>query len=360
MTPWLETDFATGQSACSPCVPPPDLPLGVQVSPVFDTFWKFAAKRQDIFFARLDSPSHCPWTSDRILNRNKFTNVYRASDRVSQYLIRNVINSGSDSPNEVFFRIILFKLFNRIETWQELVTAGGNPEWQRYSFDRYDAILTNALEAGRRIYSAAYIMPSGGKSDRKHRHQLRLLEQMIADNLPVRLQDCRTMERAFLLLRSYPSIGDFLAYQFVTDLNYSDLLNFSEMEFVRAGPGARDGIRKCFVSTGDWSVESLIRWMVETQEAQFERLGLRFRNLWGRRLQLIDCQNVFCEVDKYARYAHPEIAGVSSRSRIKQRFRPNFLPIDYVYPEKWKIAENVHLFAAKWGEPSRVSDFAAD
>ena len=48
--------------------------------------------------------------------------------------------------------------------------------------------------------------------------------------------------------------------------------------------------------------------------------GFSFRGLNGRRLQLIDCQNLFCEVDKYARLAHPEITGYSGRSRIRQRF----------------------------------------
>ena len=57
---------------------------------VYDTFWRFAAERQEVFFRRLGGSSP-PWTKDPILDRFKFTNAYRASDRVSQYLIRNVI-----------------------------------------------------------------------------------------------------------------------------------------------------------------------------------------------------------------------------------------------------------------------------
>ena len=45
-------------------------------------------------------------------------------------------------------------------------------------------------------------------------------------------------------------VGDFLAYQFITDINYSTLTDFSEMEFTVPGPGARDGIHKCFESIG--------------------------------------------------------------------------------------------------------------
>ena len=91
-------------------------------------------------------------------------------------------------------------------------------------------------------------MPSGGPSSfgRKHRMHLKLLEQMLKDDLPSRLAQATSMSKAFDLLRAYPTIGDFLAYQYVTDLNYSTLLNFSEMDFVVPGPGARDGLRKCF------------------------------------------------------------------------------------------------------------------
>ena len=87
---------------------------------VFDTFWRFALERQNLFFGRYEGKAFDEWTSDPILFRYRFTNVYRASDRVSQYLIRNVIYEGDQSASELFFRIILFKLFNKIETWELL------------------------------------------------------------------------------------------------------------------------------------------------------------------------------------------------------------------------------------------------
>ena len=145
------------------------------------------------------------------------------------------------------------------------------------------------------------------------------------------------MADAFELFRGYPLMGNFLAYQFVTDVNYSDLTNFSEMEFVMPGPGAKDGIRKCFESTGGRSEADIIRYVADSQDKEFTRLALRFRDLWGRPLQLIDCQNLFCEVDKYARMAHPEICGITGRTRIKQKFTANSQPIQYWFPPKWGI-----------------------
>ena len=50
--------------------------------------------------------------------------------------------------------------------------------------------------------------------------------------------------------------------------------------------------------------DELLKDLIEQRaDDEFERLGMKFQSLWGRSLQLIDCQNVFCEVSKYARVA---------------------------------------------------------
>lgn len=312
-----------------------------QPTVVFDAYWRFAVERQEIFFRRFEGLT-TPWTDDPILSHHKFTNAYRASDRTSQYLIREVIYQGDQMPEEVVFRVLLFKVFNKIGTWELLKSELGEIAYADYSFDQYDTVLMDAINDKKTIYSAAYIMPSGKGQfghHRKHRNHLKLIENMMNDELPDKLIECRSMQEAFDLFRSYPTIGDFLAYQYVTDINYSEITDFPEMEFVIPGPGARDGISKCFNDLGGLSEAEIIRVMADRQEAEFERLGLEFRSLWGRRLQLIDCQNLFCEVGKYARLEFPEIQGRSNRTRIKQIFRPDLSRISYWYPPKWNINE---------------------
>ena len=252
----------------------------------------------------------------------------------------------------MFFRILLFKLFNKIDTWKLLDRKLGGILYSEYSFARYDDILTKAMANNDRIYSGAYIMPSGGRllgSSTKHRNHLRLLERMMTDLAPQKIQNARTMHDGFDILLSYPMIGEFLAYQFIIDLNYSDLTDFSERDFVVPGPGALDGIRKCFLDLGGLNEPELIRFIADQQDREFERLGLCFRSLWGRPLQLIDCQNLFCEVDKYSRVRHPEIIGISGRTRIKQRFSQNPASICYWYPPKWRL--NDHIAAALTKQP---------
>lgn len=308
---------------------------------VFNTYWRFAVERQAIFFRRLEGDS-APWTADPVLREHKFTNAYRASDRVSQYLIRRVIYGREYSLRDTILRILLFKIFNKIETWEFLEEALGEVIESEFSVERLDQLLMRAADAGASIYSAAYIMPSGPASirqPRKHRMHLELLADLLQHGLPECLAAAASLAQVYEILVSLPSIGPFLAYQFAIDLNYSPHFALSEMEFVMPGPGARDGIRKCFTSLGDYSEADVIRWVADQQAEEFAARGLQFKSLWGRPLQLIDCQNLFCEVDKYARVVHPEVMGRTGRMRIKQRFFSKGPAPRPWFPPKWGLNE---------------------
>lgn len=307
----------------------------------FDTYWRFAFERQNIFFNRLNVESE-PFTKDPILQKYKFTNAYRACDRVSQYLIKEVIYNGNGdySNNDVLLRVMLFKLFNKIETWKLLQHRFGDLVVENFQVREFKKLLDKEMNKGRVLYSNAYMMASGCKEfdvTRKHHAHLMLLEKMLKDNLADKIASCKKMSEAYSLLLDYPLIGRFLAYQYVTDLNYSTLTDFNEIEFTVPGPGARDGIKKCFSKLGGLSETDIIKMMTDRQEYEFDRLGLNFKKLDKRPLQYIDIQNVFCEVDKYCRIAHPELTGYSGRTRIKQKFKFNPEPIEYFFPPKWKV-----------------------
>ena len=338
----LELDVADEPRTCGSqtAAPAPAVDVGgrqFHPSPVFDTYWRFAARRQAMYEARVTGQPP-PWTTDPVLRTHRFTNCFRAADRVSQYLIANVIYTGPQEPTEIVFRTLLFKLFNRIDTWELLTAAVGTPALGTFNIDHYGAVLTDAFARGVRLYSAAYVMPSPPfGANRKHLNHLRLLQHMMDDDVTARLTRAQTMREAFESLRAYPGLGDFLAFQYLIDINYSTALNFDEMEYIVAGPGARDGIRKCFGPASAGYERELIGYMAASQDEHFARLGLTFNGLFGRPLQLIDCQNLFCEVDKYARIMHPDIAGYSGRTRIKQKYSATAAPVPAWFPPKWGL-----------------------
>jgi hypothetical protein len=260
---------------------------------------------------------------------------------VSQYLINNVIYDEPRDWADTFVRVLVFKVFNRIDTWEYLQATTGEVGVAALLNEDLDRALAE-VPTHRPIYNAAYIMPpprSG--TGAKFRRHLGLLRHMVSDRAPHKVGSAPSMAAAFDVLRSYESIGPFLAYQFLIDLNYTPHLSFSEADYVVAGPGALRGIRKCFTDAGDYSPAEVIRWVVEQQVDAFDKRNLAWHDLWGRPLQLIDAQNLFCEVDKYTRQARPDLSAFAPGSRIKQRYRPAAAPMSAWFPPKWGINEAV-------------------
>jgi len=149
----------------------------------------------------------------------------------------------------------------------------------------------------------------------------------------------------FKVLQSYPLHGkSFIPMQHLTDLNYSEVINFDEDDFIVPGPGALDGIRKCCgILPSDISASDIIRVCVEDQEKFFEAVGKPPVRLLGkRRLHAIDVQNLFCETDKYARKAHPEFN--LERTEIKRTFTVTGpLPKPF-FPPKWNLNNPTEVY----------------
>ena len=325
---------------------------------VHDTYWRFAAHRHEIFLKRFEGAPG-PWGDDEILRRYKFCNTYRAADRVSQYMIREVIyGEGTEdlAPEDVFLRIVLFRLFSKEATWDALEEATGGIRRETLDVEALGDLLEEIRSRGP-IYTAAFILaaPSSYGHKAKHRNHLALVADMFREGgLGADLARADSLDDVFDALVAYPMIGPFLGYQIAIDLNYSAELDFDENEFTMPGPGALRGIEKVFADTAGRSPQKLIMSMVERQEEEFERLGLQFGGLFERPLKAIDCQGLFCETDKYSRAAFPELK--SNRVRIKQEFAPSPTPLKLFFPPKWEINERVLAAEELRPEPSIPED----
>jgi hypothetical protein len=310
---------------------------------VFDIYWKFAYERQRVFESRV-SGAPGPWTADPILQEYKFCNVYRAADRVSQYLIREICYSGDASTVEDrVFQIVAFRTFSNTQTWDDLVRLlGHNPTIRDLESGAFGDALNHIRAARKRLYTGAFILCATDAYGRKVKHlnHVELFKDMFLNGrLAEKIMESRSLRDVYDLLHGFPLMGDFMSYQTAIDLNYSDIINFSENDFTQPGPGALRGIKKVFSDVGRMTPSDVVMWMVENQEQEFERLELDFRGLWGRPIQAIDAQNLFCETDKYCREAVPALT--SARSRIKSRFKPAEEPMRLFFPPKWGI--NHHL-----------------
>jgi len=205
------------------------------------------------------------WTDDPILQRYPFCNVYRVLDRVSQYLIAEVIQKGPQASTELVFRILLFST------------------WSTYERANYERVLRRLYDDKVSIYTGAYIKPAPnlGFAENFMNH-LALIEVLMRE-LPEKCQEAEYIADVFEWLCTFKSMGDFTAYQLVLNLSYSKVLNFSDNDFVVAGLGSRRGLQRQFDN--------------------FSRLNLKFNGLGhnDHPMMLCDIEHTLCEVDKYVR-----------------------------------------------------------
>lgn len=310
---------------------------------IYDLYWYFASERQAIFEKRVAGEAP-PWTTDQILETYKFCNVYRAADRVSQYLIREVAYSDEPAePADRLFQILSFRMFSRIETWQQVRTYLGHaPTLQNLADGSFIAGLEHAKKVTGGLYTGAFILCANNAYGftSKHLNHVELFRDMfLRSHLSDQILNAGSFRAVHELLLTFPLMGNFMSYQIAIDLNYSSLVNFDENDFTQPGPGALRGLQKAFCDFGDYSPTEIIQWMVNRQHEEFARLGLRFRGLWGRPLHAIDCQGLFCELDKYCREAAPEL--LSARKRIKSHFNPSSEGITLFFPPKWGINDRL-------------------
>ncbi|KJY85658.1 hypothetical protein TW84_21365 [Vibrio neptunius] len=308
----------------------------------FRHYFYFMNERMDIFWKRYsDEGQNCSvFTSDPILQMSKFTNVYRCTDRVSQYLIKNVIYSGDYSEEDLLLRILVFKIFNRIDTWEYLESRIGDIRYENFDHALFSLLLSERISK-QPIFSPAYLMTGSHSlyNDSyiyKHEKWLAMLSSEIlkSSNLS-RILRCCSLRDLYLELKACSFIGPFLAYQYSIDLNYSNIFDFDENSFVKAGIGAVRGIKKCFENLNGYTNEDAIRYTYENIDKFRDKYGYDFSSLFGREPTLIDLQNCFCETDKYLRVRMPELN--IGNKRIKQKFKINHKKIDFYFPPKWNL-----------------------
>jgi hypothetical protein len=196
------------------------------------------------------------------LANHKFCNVYRILDKTSQYCVSRIINAGPQHPQELLFRVSLFKYFNRIATWELLERNLGVLERGTFDYRKYSQVLDTAYHKGEHLFGSAYRANQKYRLDLEgtHLRYLALLKFAMESVFRDRLLGARSYQECFWVLRGLPLHGDFVGMQILTDLNYSALLAFDENDYVRPGPGCVNGINVCFgTRLSDKSVRDM-RW----------------------------------------------------------------------------------------------------
>lgn len=275
-----------------------------------DTFWRFIHERHSIWDRRFVKNESWPWTSDPILQKNKFTNIYRELDPGTIYAKVKILETRTTRPERVF-NIMIYRLICSISTFDAL----GLQDPFDFDYERFYNVLDIIYNSGMPVFGNAYLISpySSMGFDRKHENVARLFRN-VAQDFPEffsSLDHASSLEFAFKTVNSMYGFGPFLAYQVCVDLMYPlmvdhgrPIIPFKHDDWARLGPGALRGLGRL---TKTWSTAmtlEALRWLHQHQAFEFERLNLEFpwwrdANGVAHPISLSNMQNCLCEFHKY-------------------------------------------------------------
>lgn len=296
------------------------------ITPNYEAFKLFATLRHNIWHARQQGLPK-PWTDDHVLQRYSFTNVFRELDKTTVWYAKNVRERFNATPH-VFMATVLFRWFNRIETGEVLfnqsdLTVGGRDIAVAYlegqaTVGDVERSLKTALGNGP-FTTGAYIItsPAGMNKLKGVLHCVDEINKKRAywidyfDSM-TKLGTSRTLEEAWSRLKQEKHMGPFMAYEVITDLYHTNLLEQASdiMTWCNPGPGAKRGLLRLY--KGDAAVTDRgvsIPWNSRQCIGMIRDLMADINNdegydpaFWGKPYwDMRDVEHTLCEFDKFRR-----------------------------------------------------------
>lgn len=285
-----------------------------------DLFWKYIIERYRIYLKKKNGEEY-PWTQDPILLKWKFTNVFRETDPGTLFVINNIIPNLSFDFENLLFNIIIYRIYNKIETFKYI----GNQKINNYDIETLEKSLREIVNNGNKVFTNAFIVPSYRficpEKDKIGRSCI--LIDKIKNIIPIISENIlskKNSEYTFTEILKLPGIGKFLSYQICVDLGYWNTDIFNEDVFVIAGPGCINGLNKLFIDKKKLSYEECISYLVKKQYEGFQSNNIDINSFFKDRensyLNLMSIENCLCEISKYLKVYYNE-----GRARNKYNYK---------------------------------------
>jgi len=266
-----------------------------------DLYFYWIHERETIRMNKEVEQKPPPWTDDPILQKFKFCQVFREDDRTTRWFRTHIRDPYQDDP-EVLMATVIFRWFNYIETGRTLVRNKLHLEW-----DRKKAI--EEITKQNKWVTGAYIVKTPNRMD-KVTGVAECISHMWGDRekLVDQILATKSLEKSWNILRDYPYMGPFMAYEVITDLRHTYLLRDAEdiLTWANAGPGAMRGLNRLAGRELDFSRRSH-PWNEEMRnlwEISRERLNPNLIDL--NQFEMREIEGGLCEFDKYSRILNEE------------------------------------------------------
>lgn len=250
-------------------------------------FWYWINERHRIYQRRLDGLPR-PWTADTILQRYKFTNVFRELDRGTAWLRENFTQPHWNDPLELIaFNLAWYRMFNWTGTGEYL---GWQETWDP------EAVKDKLYRKEGQIFTGAHIIHSEpGQSKIESIVDVCSHVWAIRDAIKNTARDTRRLEATFKLLTTLRHIGGFMGYEIVTDYRHSRLLldAIDVRTWANPGPGCIRGLRRLDPEMRPSDALGRMTYLLEESQYNLEN--------HVPPLEMRDIEHSLCEFDKYCR-----------------------------------------------------------
>lgn len=268
-----------------------------------DSLWYWINERHRIFLKK-ESGEPWPWTDDPILQTYKFTNPFRENDRDTRWMRANWNHPDRPAAEQLFnicfFRMFGSTLFLQAHGWME-----------QFSPEKTKTLARAIMDTGQKVFTGAYIITNQGLKLPKEevvvdyflspiwRDREALAEQILAGN---------SLETAHRPLGAYQGWGGggFMAYEVVTDLNYTLLPDaIDRYTWANAGPGAKRGLNRIHGRPLDFNSKNH-DWNQEMRDLLAQAPDQLENHIWNDPVTrpMVDMRMIehsLCETDKYLR-----------------------------------------------------------
>jgi hypothetical protein len=221
-----------------------------------ERFFSYCIEREKIRIRREVLGLPRPWTEDPVLQKFRFCNVYREDDRTTRWF-RQYVRDPLRDKEEVLLATVLFRWFNRITTGeamflhQGLYLSNQHSAWDEYLICGKTNVLYHAIRqfCGVGPYvTGSYIVNSPNGTD-KLAGLLQYVDKFVKSGwrqLAGRMIAEASLEAAWAALMPHDGFGHFTAYEVVTDLRWTYLLDHATdiYTWANAGPGAIRGLNR--------------------------------------------------------------------------------------------------------------------
>jgi len=284
-------------------------------------FFETAFERQ-IIYAQKELGCPKPWTNDSQFNTWYFCNVFRKQDKVTKWIIKNIIENYALDDN-LWKKIILARRISKIEPMQALLSVNGFDD-----LAQGQKFLHQYAESGLPISTNAFVIgiPDPTLGTNKIDYTFNLIDFYEEQGLPLLLDDSDSVQEVTEWLQCAPNMGGFMSYEVATDFTYVDryLHGASDLlTWANPGPGCLRGINLIEHGSADMRMikaKDALLYMKGYLSAWREYVGLnleqyacdiqlRTRNLFSPEAYLLPFASVtmrevehwLCEFDKHER-----------------------------------------------------------